>query len=190
MVNQAIKRSPLDGLKGPQGANVSLSEVRFSGKIQLRGNPADKKFLKAVEDVIGVGLPTAACTFNVGKSYTACWMGPDEWIIFTSEDGQMALLIGLNKALEKFHSSVVDVTDYYATIRLSGECARDVLMKGTPLDVHPSQFSKGKCTNTLYAKATVFLMQMDDAPVYDIVVRWSMADYLWDYLTDGAKEFG
>lgn len=190
MVNQAIKRSPIDGRKGPTGKNVALEERRFIGKVQIRGNSDDKKFVKAVEGLLGTSLPTDACTFSVGKSYTIGWMGPDEWIVLSAEDGQTALFAGLEKALAGLHSSIVDVTDYYVSMRLSGENARDILMKGTPLDVHPSKFSKGMCTNTLYAKATIFLMQLDNAPVYEVMVRWSMADYLWDYLTDGATEFG
>jgi len=188
--NQAIKRSPLDGLAGPTGVNVALREKSFIGKVQLRGNPDDEKFMKAVKAVIGTSLPTDACRFNVGKSYSACWMGPDEWLVLSNEDGQTALLAGLEKALVNVNASAVDVSDYYVMINLSGQNARDILMKGTPLDVHPSKFSKGMCTNTLYAKATIFLMQIDDAPSYDIMVRWSMADYLWDYMRDGATEFG
>ena len=189
MANTAIKRSPLEGLVGSTAGTVKLEERAYTGKVTLRGNPDDASFMKAVEDVIGVALPTKALSFAEGKTYTACWMGPDEWLLLTPEDGQNALVAALNGALESFHKSVVDVTDYYVIMRLSGQNAREIITNSCPLDVHPSKFSAGMCTNTKYARASIFLMQMDDTPTYDVMVRWSMADYLWNYFVDGSREF-
>ncbi|WP_259782280.1 sarcosine oxidase subunit gamma [Aestuariispira ectoiniformans] len=190
MANSITKTSPLDGLAKPAGSNVRMEERPFVGKVTLRGNPEDKKFLKAVEDVLGVALPLKPCSFNSGATYTAYWVGPDEWQIYTPEDGQNALVTALRAALEGMHSQVVDVSDYYVVIRISGPAAREVLMKGSPLDVHPRAFQAGQVRGTRFANATIQLSQVDDAPTFDVQIRWSFAEYLWNYFLEAAKEFG
>jgi len=191
MVEVAIKKtSPLDGLAGPTGGNVKLVENAFVGKITLRGDAENEDFMKAVKDVIGIKLPTKALTFKEGKSYSAFWMGPDEWMIHTPQDGEVALETALRDKLQGIPSQAVNVSDYYASMRLSGPAAREVIKKGAPLDLHPRSFKAGQCTGTRFANATIFLIQRDDEPTYDIQVRLSFAEYLWNYFTEAAKEFG
>lgn len=189
MAKEIVKTSPLDGLAPPKGKNVTMAE-RVVGKVTLRGNSDDPKFLKATKDVLGVDLPVEPLTYNEGGAYTAHWVGPNEWMIYTPEDGQTALVGGLQKALDGQVVQVLDVSDYYTVIRLSGPAAREVLMKGTPLDIHPRSFKVGQCTGTLYVHSDIFLSLRDDAPVFDVQIRWSHADYLWDYFVEAAKEFG
>lgn len=191
MVDTTIKKiSPLDGLAGPAGGNVKLAEVPFIGKVILRGNPENKNFMVAAKDVLGIDLPTTALTFNTGETYSAHWMGPDEWIIYAPEDGETALVTALQEKLHDIPSQVVNVSDYYVTMRLSGPAAREVLKKGSPLDLHPSKFKAGQCTGTRFANATVFIIQRDETPTYDVQVRMSFAEYLWNYFTEAAREFG
>jgi sarcosine oxidase subunit gamma len=84
---------------------------------------------------------------------------------------------------------VVNTTDARTTIRIHGTHARDILMKGCPLDLHPREFGPGQCAQTIVAKADVLIHQRDDVPTYDIYVLCSFARYLWDWLVDAAKEF-
>ena len=190
MANHIEKVSPLDGLAKPAGSQVSLEERRFLGKVTLRGNPENKDFLSKAKDVLGVDLPTTPLSFEKGATYTVYWVGPDEWMIHSPEDGEAALVLALREALEGIHSQVVDVSDYYVVIRISGPAAREVLAKGTPLDLHPRAFKAGQVTGTRYANATIQISQVDDNPTYDVQVRWSFADYLWSYFTEAAREFG
>ncbi len=191
MIEMAIKKvSPLDGLAGPSGGNLKLSELPFIGKVTLRGDSNDKAFIAAVKDVLGFVLPKKALTFKEGKIYSAYWVGPDEWIIYTPEDGETALIGGLHEKLGDIPSQVVNVSDYYVTMRLSGPAAREVIKKGSPLDIHPRSFTTGQCTGTRFAQASIFLIQRDDRPTFDVQVRMSFAEYLWNYFTEAAKEFG
>ena len=117
------------------------------------------------------------------------WLGPDEWLIVTPVGEQGAMETALGAALAGQHVSVVDTTDARTMIRIHGAHARDVLMKGCPLDLHPRAFGPGQCAQTIIAKADVLIHQRDDAPTYDIYVLCSFARYLWDWLVDAAKEF-
>ena len=51
-------RTPLDGYTGPVGgpsdAGVVLGELRFQGKVNLRGDVADKAFTAAVAKAVVV----------------------------------------------------------------------------------------------------------------------------------------
>lgn len=191
MVDATIKKtSILDGLAGPSGSNVKLTNLSFVGKIVIRGDIEDKAFATAVKDVIGIDLPSKALTFNEGEAYSAYWMGPDEWMIHTAQDGELALEAALNEKLADIPSQVVNVSDYYASMRLSGPAAREVLKKGSPLDLHPRSFKPGQCTGTRFAHATIFLIQRDEEPTYDIQVRLSFAEYLWNYFVEASREFG
>ena len=77
----------------------------------------------------------------------------------------------------------------YATLALSGPRAREVLMKGCRLDLHPRAFTPGTCVQTALAKANVILHQTDDAPSYEITVRNSFSVYLATWLLDAMAEY-
>ncbi len=184
----ARKCSPLQGLEGPALA-VSLVERAFIGKVNLRGDPDDDDFLDGAKTVLAAPLPLTPNTTARASGFTIFWMGPDEWLIHTPEDGQTVLTAELRQALANCHAAVTDVSDYYVVIRLAGPQARSVLAKGCPLDLHPRVFWPGQCTQSLYGKAPILMHQIDDVPTYDLQVRWSFTEYLWQYLTHAAGEF-
>jgi sarcosine oxidase subunit gamma len=108
---------------------------------------------------------------------TALWLGPDEW-----------LLVGPGP--EPQAGTVVDVSANRTTIELSGAKARDVLMKGCSLDLHPRAFGPSRCAQTALARTAIVLHQTTDEPAYRILVRCSFAEYLAEWLMDAASEFG
>jgi sarcosine oxidase subunit gamma len=190
--------TPLDGIIGsprcPVGgssdAGVVLSERRHLGKLVLRGDPADKKFINGAAKVLGVTLPLEPNTTAGAAGTVAVWTAPDEWLVVTDPGAEAALAGALRGALKAVHHAVTDISDQSTIIRLSGSEARTVMAKGCAIDLHPRVFKPGSAAQSHLAKALVTFWQVDDAPGYDILVRASFAPYLWDWLTDAGLEFG
>jgi sarcosine oxidase subunit gamma len=181
--------SPLDGRAGSGADTAVIVEHAHLGKINLRGDSGDQAFMDAVAEAVGAAPPVEANTaVKTGKN-AILWLGPDEWLVVTPADKQGGAEAALTGALEGQHVSIVDGTDARTTIRLHGDNARNVLMKGCPLDLHPRVFGPGQCAQSILAKADVLIHQLDDAPTYDIYVLCSFSHYLWDWLADAAKEF-
>ena len=113
------------------------------------------------------------------------WLGPSEWLIWTT--AREDVLSALDGGLAGIHSAVADVSDYYAILRLSGDLAREVLAHGCPLDLDASVFGSGSCAQSRFRAAAILLHCADDAPTYDVQVRWSYAEYLRRYLSEVAS---
>lgn len=189
MADTASEMSPLDGRTGSGAETVVIVEHPHLGKINLRGDSGDQAFMVAVAETVGAAPPVEANTVATAGKNTIFWLGPDEWLVVTAEGKQGELEAALAGALEGHHVSIVDGTDARTMIRLHGSDARNVLMKGCPLDLHTRVFGPGQCAQSILAKTDILLYQRDDAPTYDIYVLCSFAHYLWDWLADAAKEF-
>lgn len=195
MPDRIVQQSPLWYLKARQvPAIVAPSCIRYwenelQGHLNLRGDAADPAFAEAVARVLGAPLPAAPNTTRVSGPCTICWLGPDEWLVVTSEDRAAPLAQALRQALEGVHSSVTDVSGGQTILVLRGAAVRDLLAKGCPLDVHPAAFAPGACAQSHLAKAPVLLRALQDDTM-EIVVRRSFADYLWAWIEVAAAEYG
>lgn len=184
--------SPLAGHAGPIGgshrAGLVLREAAGLSLINLRGDPG-KAFAGHVETVLGAALPATPNTTARTEGVSLIWLGPDEWLA-VCDDGDSAALCGrLEDAMSRVHRAVVDLSDNYAVIEVSGHAARWVLAKGWPQDLHPSVFKPGQCSQGLLGHAQIILEQRaDDA--YRLFVRPSFAAYLWDWLVDASADVG
>ena len=160
-----------------------LAEQALCGKLNLRGDPKDSAFVDTVEQVLGLSLPLAANTIGSAAKKTIFWLGPDEWLLHLPLEEVGETLEALHTALGNQHHAVTDVSDYYTVIYLSGPQAREVIASGSPLDIRPDHFSAGDCAQTRFGHASILLWPLDEAPAFGLQVRWSYAQYLFDYLT-------
>jgi sarcosine oxidase subunit alpha len=75
----------------------------------------------------------------------------------------------------------VDVSGQRTVLELAGPGAREVLLTGCPLDLHPSVFTGH--AQTLLARTQVIL-QRTEPDIYRIFVRSSFTVYLAEWLLD------
>jgi sarcosine oxidase subunit gamma len=169
---------------------LSLAELAVPGQINLRGQASNPAFLAAAGTVLIARLPVNPNTVQTAGDLTILWLGPDEWLILTPPGAETGLIARLREALGSVHAAVTDVSGNRARLRLSGPNARDVLVKGCSLDLHPRRFAPGQCAQTLIVRADAILHQIDDRPTYDIFPRRSFAEYLWMWLADAMAEYG
>lgn len=170
------------------GKGVLLGERAFLGHVNLRGDPGEEAFLKAVKTAAKVDLPLQPNTVTEGKGIAAYWLGPDEWLLVTGPDAQDALIAKLRTALESRFASVTDVSAGQTVIVVGGANARDLLARGCPLDLHPRVFGPGQCAQSLVAKAPALLRPLADGR-FELIVRRSFADYLWQWMETVGTQF-
>lgn len=166
---------------------VSLETLPWCGKINLRGNPDNQDFMTKTSDTLGLNLPLEAHTCAQNGKLTCFWLGPNEWLVHFPIDKLDSTINSLKSALKGIHSAVVDVSDYFTILRLSGEQSSELLMKACPLDLHANEFPIAMASQTRFGHASILLHKIDATPSYDIQVRWSYTEYVWDYLVSGMK---
>lgn len=185
---KVIATSPLEARRGIR-AKVSLQQLPWCGKINLRGDPADPRWRDLVEKTLGLPLPVRANTVSLPPQTAAAppctrlfWLGPDEWLAYCDITRVGDLSAQLLQQLKATHHAVTDVSDYYAVLELRGPGAASVLSRGCPLDLHPRAFADGSCAQTRFGNASVLVYKPAAAPAFQLQVRWSYCDYVWEYL--------
>lgn len=193
MATPPDKHSPIEHLAGAMAeassTGVALRELRFLAQVDLRVDPTDARAVDAIAAALGAPLPTRPNTTAGVGPWSSLWLGPDEWLVVGPEGNELRIERVLGAALAGAHGSVVDVSANRTTLELRGPLARDVLAKGCALDLHPRRFRAGACAQTALARAQIVLRQVDDEPLYWILVRCSFAAYLVEWLIDAMAEY-
>lgn len=196
MIERYLRQGPLAAMglaarsaNAPGSAGVRLSDRGFLGQLSLRGS-GDGAFSAAVEAALGLAPPVEPNRVAERDGVRILWLGPDEWLAIVPEGKEEDLARRLIEQLQGQHAAVADTSEARAAIGLAGPAAREVMSLGCSLDLHPRAFKAGTCAQTLLARVPVILHQLDEAPSYDIYVQRSLAEYLWRWLEDAARDFG
>ena len=110
-------------------------------------------------------------------------VGPRTWWVLGNPD-----LAGVEEI-----ASIVDQSDAYAILRLTGPRVRDALAKLVFIDLHPEAFKPGDVASTVAAHMGATLWRLDDGAdgaVFEIACYRSFASSLWHALATSAAEFG
>jgi sarcosine oxidase subunit gamma len=196
MVESYLRRTPLAhrGLAAKAaadaaGADVVMGERPHRCQINLRGNADHHRLTEALHSVTGLRLPSEANSFSTEGALACLWLGPDEWLILGPGGGERDIAARLRAALGDIHAAVTDVSEARTAIAVAGPRARELLAKGTCIDLHPRVFGPGRCVQTGFAGANIILRQTDEVPSFELLVLNSFAEHLWLWLEGGAREY-
>ena len=168
---------------------VAIVEEPFITMVELRVDPSGPG-AAAAASMLGVELPTTPAAYAKSADTAVIWLGPDEWLVTGTSLTGPELEGRLRDAVSSHGGTAVDVSGQRTTLRLTGSHGRDVLGKGTPLDLHPSVFGGGAAAQTTLGMTGVILLAVDGSGAdYRILVRSSFARYLADWLLDAAEEY-
>lgn len=120
--------------------------------------------------------------------YQPRWAGPEQYFVVAEGRGEGALYRELKAALDGI-ASVSDQSHGRVIIRIEGPKARQVLAKGTPVDLHADEFPLGKSASTQMAHVGVHLTRVaDDA--FELSMFRGFSESFWEWITTQAEEFG
>lgn len=138
--------------------------------VRLRAGPGGGAAVLA--QALGVALPDRPNTFTGDAALSCAWTEPRAWLV-----------LGAGGALpDSALPMAIDVSDRYASLRLQGARAWDVLAAGTGLD--PAALAPGRCAQTLFAEEIgIFVQRLAGAePDYRVLVEAPLAAFLTGWL--------
>lgn len=194
MAERLTRSNPLDSAPlSKLPSSVRASSEPFVAMVDLRVDPAGPG-ARAAASLLGVEPPTTPNTWVRAGGRTVIWLGPDEWLVTSTDIAPWELEEVLRAAVAGHGGAATDVSAQRTTLHLTGEHMRDVLATGCSLDLHPTVFTAGSCAQTTLGQAGVILLALPDSTVetglsYDVLVRSSFAGYLVTWLLDAASEF-
>jgi heterotetrameric sarcosine oxidase gamma subunit len=89
------------------------------------------------------GLPDVARTGVSWGDVNVLWLSVDQWLILCSRSKASDLAASLTAEFGSIHSLVVNVSDICAIMRLGGDGVREVLLKGSSLDLLSANYVPG-----------------------------------------------
>ena len=171
--------------------SLQVEELPFRAILVLHGRTGIPRFAQGVARVLGRPPPDAPNTFVEtrfgAEGVVIAWAGPEEWNVIGQEEGTSGLRVALRQAIPEADGAVVDVSSGFTLFSLEGRQARDLVAAGCPIDVHPRAFGPGRCAQTLFAGIGIALLQRDETPRFELMVRRSYARWLWRWMEVSAE---
>ena len=172
---------------------ISIKELPFVGKINLRGNIKDRDFLSNVGSVLDILIPTEPNTKIQNKDFQVIWLSPDEWLIsFLNDNHFVRIFEELNNKLNPKITSITDISENKTIIRVEGNNTTELLRKFMVLDIDNALNNNLKVAQTVFVKIPILIIRnnLDEVKQsFDIHVNRSHTLYLRDLLLDGSNQF-
>lgn len=174
------------GVTGDPG--VTVLTLERLGLATLIAAPGSTDLERASKRLIGLDLPHRPF-ITLSATHGLAWSGPGQWLLLARKR------VGFADLLTSFSNfaAVSDQSHARVALRLSGPRVRDLLAKGSMVDLHSGTFPVGATALTSFAHIGVQLWRTDDGPdgpVFEMLIARSIASSFWSWLTSSAAEFG
>ena len=172
---------------------VSIEELPFVRKINLRGNIQDRDFISNAGSVLDILIPTDPNTKIQNKELQVIWLSPNEWLLcFINNDNFIRIFEELNNKLNPEKTSITDTSENKTIIRIEGKHTTELLRKFMVLDIDNALNSNLRVAQTIFVKIPVLIIRNhldQEKQSFDIHINRSHTTYLRDLLLDGCNQF-
>ncbi len=166
--------------------SAMLRERPFLGKIMLQLDPQDDRLASIAGLVLGYQLPARGCVTGDG-AFSVLRLSPQAYLIVTPVNEQYEYVTRLSKALAGGLAVVSDVSSGYATFRLSGPAATELLYRGCSVSLEPPDLAPRNCMTTCFGRLGVIIHCVGVMEGIDLYVQRSLALSLWNGLVEAGR---
>ena len=186
------RNSVLEDLKIERNG-ISIEELPFVNKINLRGNTTDRIFMSNTGSVLDILIPTEPNTKIENKNLQVIWLSPNEWLLnFIYNENFTRIFENLSNKLNPENTSITDISESKTIIRVEGIHTTELLRKFLILDIDTVLNSNLKVAQTIFVKVPILIVRNhknQDTQSFDIHLNRSHTIYLKDLLLDGCNQF-
>lgn len=116
------------------------------------------------------------------------WSAPGEWVVAVPAGSGTAEIDTLKTRLAGLYAVLTPMTDSRTCIEVSGAEVRQVLARGTTIDLTPSAFNPGKCAITRFASIAVMLVCAERDDSFRLFAESSYRQYLFEWLEAACRD--
>ena len=186
------RKSVIENIKIEKNG-ISIEEIPFVGKINLRGNSKDKNFLADVAFILDIVLPLDPNTKIQNNEFQVIWLSPNEWLIsFFNNDIFIEKLNKFKNKLNHEKISATDISENKTIIRIEGNNVYELLRKFMVLDIESVLLDNSSVAQTVFIKIPILIIRNhlhQEKQSFDIHVNRSHTNYLRNILLDGCNQF-
>ncbi len=172
----------------PEGPGVSLSLVHPCEVVSLIAAKGKTRALAAaIKKDFGLDLPgmgASASARGINLHATA----PEQWLAVAPGAAADSIAGRLDKKLGAL-AMITDQSHGRTVMHLQGPRSRDVLAKGTAVDLRRSSFTPGSCASTQIGHVGV-MIACTEKDSFELSVLRSFAEGFWLGLSELALEWG
>jgi len=117
-------------------------------------------------------------------------LAPGDCLLLSSGHSGLELRQLVASYLPADGHALVDQSNELVAFEVVGVAARELISKGCGLDFHPQSFTPGQSARTRLAGIPVVVSCGEDPARFELMVARSYGQYLHDWLSDAAREFG
>lgn len=170
------------------GADIVVDTRDHLGLCSLLARKGKSEMLAArMRECFGIELPPGPRRSAV-RDISFAGVAPKAWLVIR-EQADHAFFASLRAWVGDL-ASVVDQSDGYAVLRLSGARVAEILGKLISIDLHPRVFPVGHVATTVAAHIGVTLWRLNNdeegCPVFEILMFRSLARSFWHLLQNSA----
>jgi sarcosine oxidase subunit gamma len=185
-------KSPLDchfdGLPGDGLVATNRCGLSIAALIARKGRIDD--LAKIVDCHYGINLPRGPFRTTLG-AHAFLGLSRESWLVISDQARSLEIEL---RNLVADTASVVDQSDAYGVLHLSGAKLRNTLLKMLPLDLHPKAFPVGYVASSVASHVAIRLWRLDDAPdgspTFEVAIGRSFVRTFWLSFIECAGEFG
>ena len=190
------RRSPLTsvwipGDHGRSGAGepgVTMRQGRDISIVRLQYSSSNAENVDSyLSDTFGVTSP-APNHVAENDGIRLLWGGPKHITLVASDASR--LMDRLVDLTDRTGGSVVDQSHGHTIVNIEGPKARDLLSKGTGIDLHPTVFKPDHVAHTSLFHHSVTIDRRVGASSYDVHMMRGFAQDLFEHLTAHAADYG
>ena len=170
--------------------DLQMKEVMPIMKLIIRGKK--REFFSAIGKSLDMLLPTKANTSSRNDKFTAVWLSPDEWMIFsnqpineTSNNYEVEKIL-INNVSKLNLGAITDVSDQFVMFNLKGGQAYDLFSSWSSFNFNDFQNVKWAVTLTILSKIDIIVHNPDKNDI-NLFVRRSFSQHLFSWMNDAAS---
>jgi heterotetrameric sarcosine oxidase gamma subunit len=130
---------------------------------------------------LGLDLPYQPNRATEGEGVCVLWLTPGEWLV-------VGAVPGLGTEAEAQGGAVSDLSHGRVAFRLPADLGREVLAKGSPLDLRGEVFLPGHCAQSMLSGVAILVHCPAAGDHMDLYVARSYGRFIHDRLLDAAPK--
>ena len=164
---------------------IQISEVKDLSIDQIVQYKKSKIQLNNIK-IEDLEFPLENSRVSNNKQTRILWSAPRTCLVISSKENIINII---KEKCSNENFAITDISHSRAVIQIKGNQAREVLKKGSPINL--DELEKNNCVGTIFHGITILIDFIDNNPdTYNLLTLRSFGESFYHHISDAALEFG